>query len=224
MASVFIAVSSGAGGFSKLVVVKQLLPDLAGEQEFLTVFLDEARLSARLAHRNVVQVHEAGGQIEGLPFLVMEYLNGQALSRLLGRAGWQRMPLALAVMILSPLKTVILQKTAAGKPAPDVWRRAPAAPRRAEVARREPPAASTTAPEAAPAHSQKPAETVKVIGDEAWKPPLEVVPCFPTRDRRSTEEGTGESDSFSHNCRERRDGPRWFCAGPGSGPARGVRA
>ena len=55
MSRVFLCVSSGVGGFNKLLVVKTLLPDLASDPEFLKMFLEEARLSARLNHPNIVQ-------------------------------------------------------------------------------------------------------------------------------------------------------------------------
>ena len=60
MARVFVAFSSGLGGFNKLVVVKELRPELAEESAFLTMFLDEARLAAKLSHANIVQTNEVG--------------------------------------------------------------------------------------------------------------------------------------------------------------------
>ncbi|NUO52716.1 MAG: serine/threonine protein kinase, partial [Polyangiaceae bacterium] len=58
MAEVYLAVSQGHGGFNKLVVVKKALRDLALQPEVLAMFLDEARLSARMNHPNVVQTYE----------------------------------------------------------------------------------------------------------------------------------------------------------------------
>ncbi|HVY44497.1 MAG TPA: serine/threonine protein kinase, partial [Minicystis sp.] len=52
MAEVFLAVVRGPAGFNKLVVVKQIRPQLAEDPEFLGMFLDEARLAARLSHPN----------------------------------------------------------------------------------------------------------------------------------------------------------------------------
>ncbi|MBK8936858.1 MAG: hypothetical protein IPM79_04195 [Polyangiaceae bacterium] len=54
MATVWLTVSSGKAGFEKLLVVKELRSELADDPEFLTMFLDEARLAARLNHPNVV--------------------------------------------------------------------------------------------------------------------------------------------------------------------------
>ena len=78
-ANVFLAVARGPGGFNKLVVLKALKRNLANELEVRRSFLHEARLSARLSHPNIVAVNEIVEQ-EGVPVLVMEYLEGQPLS------------------------------------------------------------------------------------------------------------------------------------------------
>jgi serine/threonine-protein kinase len=88
MAQVFLALASGPAGFSKLVVIKQIRSQFAEDPEFLAMFLDEARLAARLNHPNVVQTNEVGG--DGGRFCIcMEYLEGQPLNRLLSRVGQQ---------------------------------------------------------------------------------------------------------------------------------------
>ncbi|MEM9693403.1 MAG: protein kinase [Myxococcota bacterium] len=78
MASVYLAVSRGPGGFNKLVVIKAPKLDAHQDGEIVTMFLDEARLAARLNHPNVVQTYEVGVE-EDRPFIAMEYLEGQAL-------------------------------------------------------------------------------------------------------------------------------------------------
>lgn len=100
MADVYLAVSRGPAGFHKLLVVKQLRPDLAEDPEFLTMFLDEARLAARLSHRNVVQTYEVAID-DGAYFLAMEYLDGQPLRRVVHRAKPNGVPLAMHLRILS---------------------------------------------------------------------------------------------------------------------------
>ncbi len=87
MAEVFLAVSSGPAGFNKLVVVKQIRPQFAEDPDFLTMFLDEARLAARLNHPNVVQTNEVGQDESGRYFICMEYLEGQPLNRIINRLG-----------------------------------------------------------------------------------------------------------------------------------------
>src|SRR5689334_3096969 len=75
MADVYLAVSRGPMGFNKLVVIKRLRPALAEEVSFRTMFLDEARLAARLNHPNVVHTYEVG-EHAGIYFIAMEYLEG----------------------------------------------------------------------------------------------------------------------------------------------------
>ena len=78
-AIVFLGVSRGLGGFNKLVVLKMLKRGLAKESEFRQMFLNEARLSARLNHPNIVQVYEVTER-DNAPIIVMEYLEGKPLS------------------------------------------------------------------------------------------------------------------------------------------------
>ena len=80
MATVYLAAARGPQGFTKLVVLKELRPDLAQDAEFRSMFLDEARLAARLNHPNVVQTYEVG-EDGNRQVIVMEYLEGQPLSR-----------------------------------------------------------------------------------------------------------------------------------------------
>ncbi|MDB4936138.1 MAG: protein kinase, partial [Labilithrix sp.] len=80
MATVYLAAARGPQGFTKLVVLKELRPDLAQDAEFRSMFLDEARLAARLNHPNVVQTYEVGEDGDR-HVIVMEFLEGQPLSR-----------------------------------------------------------------------------------------------------------------------------------------------
>jgi eukaryotic-like serine/threonine-protein kinase len=86
MGDVFLTVASGPAGFNKLLVVKRLRQSLAGDPEFLRMFLNEARLAARLNHPNIVHTYEVG--FDGSRhYIAMEYLEGQSLQRLIRRAG-----------------------------------------------------------------------------------------------------------------------------------------
>jgi serine/threonine-protein kinase len=85
MADVYLAVSRGALGVNKLVVIKQLRAMLASDHDFAVMFLDEARLAVRLSHPNVVHTYEVGGR-DGHCFLVMEYLEGQSVGEFMQRA------------------------------------------------------------------------------------------------------------------------------------------
>ncbi|WP_437278414.1 serine/threonine-protein kinase [Sorangium sp. So ce375] len=102
MADVHLAVAVGPAGFSKLQVIKRLRPNIADEPEFRDMLLDEARLAARLNHRNVVQTNEVG-LADGEYFIAMEYLDGQPLSRVISRAREQGrvIPFAIQFWILS---------------------------------------------------------------------------------------------------------------------------
>lgn len=85
MAVVHAAIATGMGGFTKLVVLKRArAADLADRPEAVRTSLNEARISARMNHPNVVQVYEVYEE-QGLPVIVMEYLDGQPLSLLLSR-------------------------------------------------------------------------------------------------------------------------------------------
>lgn len=88
MADVYLAAAHGPGGFAKLLVVKVLQPTLARDPQFLTMFRDEARLSARLNHPNVIQTYEVG-ESEGRHYIAMEFLEGQPLHRVVDRFGSQ---------------------------------------------------------------------------------------------------------------------------------------
>jgi serine/threonine-protein kinase len=85
MAEVYLALAPGPQGFQKLVVVKRLHTNMEEEPVLVAMFLDEARLAARLAHPNVVQTNDVG-EYEGSYFIAMEYLDGQPYDRVLKRS------------------------------------------------------------------------------------------------------------------------------------------
>jgi serine/threonine protein kinase len=85
MATVFLARRGGAGGFQRFVAIKRLHPHLQGEPEFVEMFLDEARLAALIHHPNVVPILEVGESEAGY-YLVMEYVEGDTLSKIVARA------------------------------------------------------------------------------------------------------------------------------------------
>ncbi|AUX24193.1 protein kinase [Sorangium cellulosum] len=97
MADVFLAMAHGPASVNKLVVVKRLRSFADEEERQVLMFMDEAKLSARMNHPNVVQTYEVGGDQDGY-FIVMEYLEGQPLKRVMkaaadlapGMAGFSR--------------------------------------------------------------------------------------------------------------------------------------
>ncbi len=100
MANVYLAAMRGPHGFTKLVVMKELKSELAVDREFHTMFMDEARLAARLNHPNIVQTYEVSDE-EGGPVIVMEYLEGQPLHRIWSSVSRKEMPLAAQLYVVS---------------------------------------------------------------------------------------------------------------------------
>ncbi len=86
MATVYLAASLGPDDFSKLVVIKELLPELNEDPDFARMFRTEGRLAARLQHPNVVQTYDAW-HLGPQQFLTMEFLDGQPLHRVVTRLG-----------------------------------------------------------------------------------------------------------------------------------------
>jgi serine/threonine-protein kinase len=102
MANVFVATYGGPLGFEREVALKVILPEYAHHHAFISMFLDEARLAARLTHPNIVQVHDLG-QFQGYFFIAMEYVAGSSLSAAMSRARAEhrRMHPGLALSIVS---------------------------------------------------------------------------------------------------------------------------
>ncbi|HEX6836079.1 MAG TPA: serine/threonine-protein kinase, partial [Polyangia bacterium] len=107
MGIVYVAAAQGPAGFSKLVALKELRPDLVEDEEFLTMFLEEARMAARLNHPNIVQTNDVD-ESQGRHFIAMEYLDGRSMyhviKRFAARGGFpQRMALSVLRDVLSAL-------------------------------------------------------------------------------------------------------------------------
>jgi serine/threonine-protein kinase len=81
MASVWVARQRGKHGFEKLVAIKTILPKFAADPRFQSMFLDEARIASRIEHFNVAQIIDLGEEHDVL-YLVMEYVDGDSLSKL----------------------------------------------------------------------------------------------------------------------------------------------
>ncbi len=87
MATVFLARIDGPQGFDKICAVKRIHPHLARENNFVQMFLDEARIASRINHPNVCGVFDFGDS--PAPYIAMEFLSGEPLSRVL-RAVWSQ--------------------------------------------------------------------------------------------------------------------------------------
>lgn len=81
MAELFLAFFTGPGGFRKFVALKRILPQFRAQDDFIAMFLDEARISAALSHSNIGQVFELGEAGKDF-FMAMEFIEGQDLGRI----------------------------------------------------------------------------------------------------------------------------------------------
>jgi eukaryotic-like serine/threonine-protein kinase len=107
MASVWLARLSGKHGFEKLFAIKTILPEFAEDVRFQQMFLDEARIASRIEHANVAQVLDLGEE-HGILYLVMQWVDGDSLSRLSRAANRQR------IKIPTPIVLRILADTCGG--------------------------------------------------------------------------------------------------------------
>jgi serine/threonine protein kinase/ABC-type branched-subunit amino acid transport system substrate-binding protein len=85
MAEIFLAKQTGIAGFERNVVIKRMLPNISRQKRFVTMFLDEARLAARLAHPNIIAIFDVG-HVGDSYFIAMEYLPGADLGFILQKA------------------------------------------------------------------------------------------------------------------------------------------
>lgn len=101
MATVYLARLSGVGGFQRNVAIKCLHPHLANNDEFVEMFLDEARLAALIHHPNVVPIQEVGEGEAGY-YLVMDYIEGDTFAALLSKAAvdGKQVPREISLRIL----------------------------------------------------------------------------------------------------------------------------
>src|SRR4051794_12988429 len=100
MAEVYLARRAGPHGFQKVVAVKRILPQLAQDTDFVAMFVDEARVCARLAHPNIVQVFDFG-EHDGELYMAMEYVDGTTAARLVRAAAsrGEEVPLEAALYV-----------------------------------------------------------------------------------------------------------------------------
>ena len=82
MAEVFKARMRGVEGFQKIVAIKRILPHLTDNDEFVTMFIDEAKLAAQLQHPNIIHIYDLG-KIERSYYIAMEYIDGKDLRSIL---------------------------------------------------------------------------------------------------------------------------------------------
>src|SRR4051812_26219417 len=127
MAELFLGYTAGPGGFRKYVVVKRILPDAKDNDQFVKMFLDEARITAAFNHPNIGQVFDLGEDGAGL-FLAMEFIAGQNLNQVTAACAKQRavLPLGLSASVVHDLALALHYAHTftdpAGKPFPVIHR------------------------------------------------------------------------------------------------------
>src|SRR5688500_10864343 len=92
MAEVWLARSSSIGGFEKLLAIKKMHGTLSKNQSFVSMFIDEAKLTVSLSHPNIVQIFDFG-RVDDDYFMAMEYVEGFDLATLAKRARKREQPL-----------------------------------------------------------------------------------------------------------------------------------
>ncbi len=101
MAELYLAYFTGPGGFRKFVALKRILPAYRSDDEFVAMFLDEARISAALSHANIAQVFELGEANRDF-YIAMEFIEGQDLGRInrAARKAGGVLPVGLAAAVV----------------------------------------------------------------------------------------------------------------------------
>jgi TonB family protein len=84
MAEVWRAKTFGAGGFERIVAIKRILPNIAEDEEFISMFLDEAKITVQLNHANIAQIYELNN-LSNSYFIAMEYVSGKDLRAVFDR-------------------------------------------------------------------------------------------------------------------------------------------
>jgi eukaryotic-like serine/threonine-protein kinase len=124
MAEVFRAEMTGAAGFTKAVAIKRIRPELAADAQITAMFLQEAQVARRLEHGGVVQIYDLGIE-DGVPYLVIELVDGVSLDRIL-REQRGRLEVADALQIVEHVAAALHHAhrltDAAGQPTPVVHR------------------------------------------------------------------------------------------------------
>jgi serine/threonine protein kinase len=91
MAEIYRAKYVAVAGVTKNVVIKKILPHYAGNRNFVSMFINEAKIAVGLSHGNIAQIFDFG-EIDGEYYLAMEYVDGQTVSKLMRRAREKGLP------------------------------------------------------------------------------------------------------------------------------------
>jgi serine/threonine protein kinase len=101
MAEVFRAKTTGVEGFERLVAVKRILPGIAEDEEFVTMFVDEAKIAVQLTHANIAQIFDLG-RADGSFYIALEYIHGKDLRAIANRVRQrgEQLPVAFACYVI----------------------------------------------------------------------------------------------------------------------------
>jgi len=107
MAEVFKAKAFGVEGFERLVAVKRILPSIAEDTEFITMFIDEAKIAVQLTHANIAQIFDLG-KVGDSYFIAMEFVHGKDLRAIFDRSRKRGEPLPV------PMACYVIMKVCEG--------------------------------------------------------------------------------------------------------------
>jgi serine/threonine-protein kinase len=100
MAEIFLAIERGMEGVERQVVLKRIVPHMAEAEDFIAMFLDEARVAARFSHPNIAHVYNFG-EVQGVYFMAMEYVDGMTLSALMRQCRPGLIPVEIALRVVA---------------------------------------------------------------------------------------------------------------------------
>lgn len=106
MSAIYLAHQTGLAGFKKLVVLKTILPDIGGEEDFVGMFLEEARITAVFNHPNIAQVYELETD-EGQLFMAMEFVQGCTLVEMARACRQAKEPIPIGFTLASTRDTAL---------------------------------------------------------------------------------------------------------------------
>jgi TonB family protein len=118
MAEVYKARMSGEQGFEKIVAIKRIVPHMATNADFVTMFVDEAKLAAQLNHNNITHIYDLG-KVDAWHYIAMEYVEGKDLRTLLKLAKEREFPLPAELALFITSKIANALDYAHRRPAPD---------------------------------------------------------------------------------------------------------
>ncbi|HVY40483.1 MAG TPA: serine/threonine-protein kinase, partial [Polyangia bacterium] len=101
MAEVFKAKTFGVEGFERLLAVKRILPNIAEDEEFISMFIDEAKIAVQLQHANIAQIFDLG-KVDGSFFIALEYVHGRDLRSIFDRmrSRGDSLPVSMACYVM----------------------------------------------------------------------------------------------------------------------------